>query len=516
MCNYHHYGGNKNISLNAAAAAAATTVVVVVVVPFSSFFLCLPVTGVSSFTTFSVSKSTSTPMTRRRVSSISSSSSSSLYSTLRENNSNNEFKKNKNQMDSETETEGDVSSVNDADADADDNTNLVPSLLSEYPSDHRTGYVSLIGAPNVGKSTLLNALLGTSLCVATSRPQTTRHAILGILNSHEFVHVDDHDSDPDPHSQVLFYDTPGVISDPAYKLQEGMMEAVKGALRDSDVWLIVTDPFCTPIPDDEMFQRIKMISQQDQHRQAGKRIIVAINKIDLVQEREAKRAQRAQKRAQTASDGDGKNYSSPPKDQKKEEEEIISIPLAVHKWRNILPTALAIVPLQASKGSQDPGVQALRTLLLGGPDVPSSFRNLGRPIQGMFSPGVQFIQNEEAKSLLPPCPPLYSGDELTDRNERFFTCEIIRATLFNNLGKELPYCCDVRIESFREPRPSDKQEIVRISAAIFVERDSQKGIVVGKGGAKIRSVGIDARKELEDFLQMKVHLELNVKVDKNW
>jgi len=126
------------------------------------------------------------------------------------------------------------------------------------------------------------------------------------------------------------------------------------------------------------------------------------------------------------------------------------------------------------------------------------------------------VTDEEAKAILPVGPPLYDEDALTDRSERFFASEIIRASLFGNLGKEIPYCCEVRIAQFIEPKPNEPKQVIKITADICVERDSQKGIVVGKGGQKIRDVGVDARKELEEFLQGKVHLSLHVKVDKDW
>lgn len=353
-----------------------------------------------------------------------------------------------------------------------------PSAASSHP--HRSGFLSLIGAPNMGKSTLLNALLSQTLCTVTPRPQTTRHAILGVLTSTE----------PDLPCQLCFWDTPGVIGDPAYRLQEGMMEAVKGAFVDSDVILVVTDLFGTVIPDDVMFQKLV---------QTDRKIIVAVNKVDL---------------AERVGEDD-------PEEATVDEAELrykrtVRISSAVQKWRKLLPQAIAVIPLTASNGGDDPGVVALRTLLLGGKDVPKAFRDLGRPVEGMFPDGKRTITDEEALGIIPEGPPLYGEDALTDRSERFFASEIIRAALFLNLGKEIPYCCEVRIAQFREPKPYDRKQVTRITADICVERISQKGIVVGKGGEKIRAVGVDARKELEDFLQGKVHLSLNVKVDKNW
>jgi GTP-binding protein Era len=387
----------------------------------------------------------------------------------------------------------------------------------EGQSVHRCGYVSIIGAPNMGKSTLLNALLQENLCVSTHRPQTTRHAILGILNSPSDIITSSSSSSTitEPYCQICFTDTPGVIQNPAYKLQEGMMEAVKSSFVDSDVVLVVTDLFSTPIPDDILFQKVQQVCETNQ-----KPVIAAINKIDLVD-----------RITHSSTVADNKNDNS--EDNKQHQSQYheietsteiqyylrtVTVADAIINWRSLLPNALAIVPLQASAGHEDVGVQALKSLLIGGPDVPQSFRNLGRPYEGMFRTGVKFIENDEACQLLPIGPKLYDVDTLTDRNERFFASEIIRGVLFCQFGKELPYCCEVIINEFKEPKKGkdDENPIVRIKATIMVERDSQKGILIGKNGVKIKEVGIDARVKLEEFLQDKVYLELNVKVDKNW
>lgn len=348
-------------------------------------------------------------------------------------------------------------------------------IPSAFPESYRCGYVSLVGAPNMGKSTLLNALISQDLCVATPRPQTTRHAILGILTT--------------PTCQICFTDTPGVIGDPAYKLQEGMMDAVRGAYRDGDVLVVVTDLFSTPIQDDALFEKV---------RDGRKAVVVVVNKIDLV-------------------DKVGRNKNKGGEDDGVvDEEKTVTVPDAVAKWRSLIPNSLAVIPVTATDGPDDVGVTALRTLLRGGPDVPAAFRALGRPIPGMFQEGKKTITDEEAKKLLPESPPLYGQDTLTDRTERFFASEIIRASLFRKLGKELPYCCEVKVTQFKEPRENDPKPVIRMKATIYVERESQKGIVVGKGGSKVKEVGTDARLHLEDFLQTKVHLDLSVKVDKNW
>jgi small GTP-binding protein len=313
----------------------------------------------------------------------------------------------------------------------------------------------------------MNALLETELCVATRRPQTTRHAILGVVT--------------ESNRQLCLVDTPGVIDEPAYKLQEGMMEAVMGAFHDADVLLVVTDLFSTPIPDDDLFGKIQ---------RSKKPILVVINKIDLA------------------------GHANP--EQNQAEGRTVSVEESVARWRSLLPQAVAILPISASKGPNDMGIDILRRILMGGEDVPAALRNLGRPIMGMFPEGLTTVTDEIAKELLPLGPPLYDVETLTDRSERFFSSEIIRASLFQNLSKEIPYCCEVRINSFKEPKRGDPKPVIHITASVVVERDSQKGIVVGKGGEIIKKVGIEAREKLEDFLQSQVYLELQVKVEKDW
>jgi len=368
----------------------------------------------------------------------------------------------------------------------------ISSQRIQNPS-HRSGFISIVGAANMGKSTLLNALLKQDLCVTTARPQTTRHAIRALLNTDDV--------------QLCLIDTPGVIDNPSYALQEGMMEAVKGAFRDADVILVVTDLFSTPIPDDELFGQVQKVCALDDERT----VIVVVNKIDLVH-----RVNKNKKKTTTESGGGSSSNKNEGGEGEEEEEKTITVPDAIARWRLLLPNALAIIPASASDGPNDAGVEALRKLLIGGPDVPKAFRDLGRPVQGMFREGVKTVEDEEAKNIIPLGPPLYDEDMLTDRTERFFASEIIRSVLFEKLGKELPYCCEVRVTEFKEPKPHDKKPIIRMMATIFVERDSQKGIVVGKGGQKVKDVGIVAREKLESFFQTKVHLDLSVKVDKDW
>jgi small GTP-binding protein len=279
-------------------------------------------------------------------------------------------------------------------AEDDDNSNLFSTLQEKFDyegrilapeDDFRCGFVSLIGAANMGKSTLLNALLEETLCTTTHRPQTTRHSILGVLTSEE------------QQVQLCFLDTPGVIEDPSYKLQEGMMEAVQGAFRSSDVILVITDMFSTPIPNDELFKKLNL---------CDKKKIVVINKIDLSDKVKNKSS-------------DAPTYhNADDEDAEQLYERTITVEDAVRNWRNLVPDAISIIPMSASEGPDNKGVVALRSLLFGGPDVPAAFRDLGKPIPGMFQPGVKFVENEEARKIIPSSPPLYDPETLTDRNTR--------------------------------------------------------------------------------------------------
>lgn len=340
-----------------------------------------------------------------------------------------------------------------------DETFAYPERL-EYRKDFRCGFVSILGAANMGKSTLLNALLGENLVIANARPQTTRHAILGLLTTDK--------------AQVCLVDTPGIIENPAYKLQEGMMEAVVGALQDADVLLVVTDVFSTPIPNDALLDRVQ---------RSDKPVIVVINKIDLAN-------RTVSSATETMSSSESPSSWTPEQ--------------AIAYWRQLLPRALAILPVCASHGPDDPGVQALRAILSGEPDIPKKLRNLGRPIPGMFTEELLHATRNDTPipPILPISPPLYDTDVLTDRTERFVASELIRVALFESLKKELPYCCEVQIQEFKEPRGNEK--MIRIVADVIVERDSQKIIVVGKNGEQIKKIGVLARRKLEDFLQSKV------------
>ena len=364
-------------------------------------------------------------------------------------------------------------------------------------SNHRCALVTILGLPNMGKSTLLNALLSDDLAIATNRPQTTRHAILGVMTT--------------DHSQICLTDTPGIIGNPAYRLQEGMMDAVNGAVRDCDVFLVVTDVYSggkMDSDDDDDDSLDKMGIGEDmlaRLQQAHRPVIVVVNKVDLV------------------ADSDESVYTNTP----------VKAIQTIQKWRSVLPDAFAIIPTCAANGPDDQGVVALRSLLLANDpdvDVGAAIRNLGRPVAGMFPANSRGMPtNEDAKAILPLGPPLYHADFFTDRTDRFCASELIRETLFESFKKEMPYCCEVRIETFDESKryldedsPSGSnnnkknKSMIRIGAVILVERDSQKGIVVGKGGQKIKDVGMDARKKLQAFFGVKIFLDLRVKVDKNW
>ncbi len=278
---------------------------------------------------------------------------------------------------------------------------------------HKSGFVNIIGNPNVGKSTLMNALVGERLSIITSKAQTTRHRILGIVNGDDF--------------QIVFSDTPGILR-PSYKLQESMMNFVRGALTDADVLLYVTD---TVEQDDERAAEIV-----GRIRRSGTPTLVVINKIDL-------------------------------SDQTRLE-------ALVEKWHAKLPDA-AIIPVSARE---------------------------------RFNIDVLF---DRILALLPEGEAYYPKDTLTDKTLRFFASEIIREKILTNYDKEIPYCCEIVIDAYKE-----EPQIDRISAVIYVARDSQKGILIGHKGEKLKKVGRQAREDLEDFLQKKVFLQLFVKVSDDW
>ena len=280
---------------------------------------------------------------------------------------------------------------------------------------HRSGFVNIVGNPNVGKSTLMNALVGERLSIITSKAQTTRHRILGIVNGEDF--------------QMVYSDTPGVLS-PNYRLQEKMLEFSRSALVDADVLLYVTDVTDSADRNADFLTKVKHMAS------AGTRVFLIINKIDLTTQE--------------------------------------TLENLVAFWHAQLPEA-EIFPISA---------------------------------QERFGVAQLF---DAIKEALPEGPAFFPKDQLTDKSERFFVNEIIREKILLNYDKEIPYSVEVEVESFQE-----EDDIIRISAVIYCERDSQKGIIIGKAGAALKRVGSQARKDIEEFFQKQVFLQLFVKVDRDW
>jgi GTP-binding protein Era len=277
---------------------------------------------------------------------------------------------------------------------------------------HQSGFISIIGNPNVGKSTLMNALVGTDLSIITSKAQTTRHRILGIVNG--------------PHFQMVLSDTPGVIK-PAYEMQNSMMNFVKEALVDADVLIYMVTVDETELKDEKLFERIKKSKAP---------LFVLINKIDL------------------------------------SSQELVEKTVA--HWQSIFPKA-RVCPISA--------------------------------LTGFFIPELLELMIE----LLPDSPHYFPKDQLTDKPERFFVNESIREQILQRYDKEIPYAVEVSTEEFHE-----SPKIIKIRSVIMVERETQKGILIGHKGSALKNVGIGARKSLQDFFGKKIHLELYVKVSKNW
>lgn len=278
---------------------------------------------------------------------------------------------------------------------------------------HKAGFVNIVGNPNVGKSTLMNDLVGERISIITSKAQTTRHRIMGIVNTPEY--------------QIVYSDTPGVLK-PKYKLQESMLEFSEGALTDADVLLYVTDVVEDAEKNKDFLDRVAREKVP---------VLLVINKVDLL----------------------------------KGNEELEAL---IARWHERLPNA-EIFPVSAKEHF--------------------NVDNLKRRIE----------------ELLPVSPPFFGKDALTDKPARFFVTEIIREKLLLNYDKEIPYSTEVLVEKFEE-----KDNSIHIMAVIYVERDSQKGIIIGKGGEKIKKVGIQARQDIETFFDKKVFLELFVKVEKDW
>jgi GTP-binding protein Era len=277
---------------------------------------------------------------------------------------------------------------------------------------HKAGFVNIIGNPNVGKSTLMNALVGERLSIITSKAQTTRHRILGIVNEEDY--------------QIVFSDTPGIIQ-PAYELQSSMMDFVKTAFEDADVLIYMVEIGEKELKDEKLFEKI---------RKTEIPVILLLNKIDR-------------------SDQD-------------------TVEREMKFWNEKLPNA-RIYPISALENFN---------------------------VQGL---------KEEIVRLLPESPPYFPKDQLTDKPERFFVNETIREKILLLYKKEVPYAVEIETESFKE-----EENIIRIRSVIMVERDTQKGILIGHKGSALKKVGTEARKDLEKFLGKKIFLELYVKVNKNW
>jgi GTP-binding protein Era len=277
---------------------------------------------------------------------------------------------------------------------------------------HKSGFVSIIGNPNVGKSTLMNALVGKELSIITDKVQTTRHRILGIINGDDF--------------QMVLSDTPGVIK-PAYEMQNSMMNFVKEALVDADILVYLVSPEELELKDEVLFEKIKKTKGP---------LLILINKIDLITQEELEKS--------------------------------------VAHWQNVFPLA-SVYPISALRGFF---ISELLNILI---------------------------------AILPNSPAYFPKDQLTDKPERFFVNEAIREMILKRYSKEIPYSVEVITEEFIE-----NNKIIKIRSIIMVERETQKGIIIGHKGSALKRVGIGARKSLEKFFGKKIHLELYVKVSKNW
>lgn len=280
-------------------------------------------------------------------------------------------------------------------------------------NQHKAGFVNIVGNPNVGKSTLMNDLVGERVSIITSKAQTTRHRIMGIVNTPEY--------------QIVFSDTPGVLA-PKYKLQESMLGFSEGALTDADILLYVTDVVEDPTKNADFLAKVAKEKVP---------VLLVINKIDLV----------------------------------KDQAELESI---VTRWKELLPNA-EVFPTSAKEHFNVANLMA------------------------------------RIVELLPESEPYFGKDALTDKPARFFVTEIIREKILLNYDKEVPYSTEVIVEKFEESEKS-----IHIMAVIYVERDSQKGIIIGRGGSMLKRVGTEARKDIEKFFGKSVYLEMFVKVEPNW
>ncbi len=290
---------------------------------------------------------------------------------------------------------------------------------------HKAGFVNIVGNPNVGKSTLMNQLVGERISIATFKAQTTRHRIMGIVNT--------------PDMQIVFSDTPGVLK-PNYKLQESMLAFSESALQDADVLLYVTDVVENPEKNMDFLEKVQKMTIP---------VILLINKIDELTS-DASTTSKSSNTSQTR------------------------LTAIVDKWHTLLPNA-EILPISA---------------------------------KNKFGTDMLLKRIQE---LLPESPAYFDKDQLTDKPARFFVSEIIREKILLYYDKEIPYSVEVRVESFKETEKN-----IHINAIIYVERDSQKGIIIGHQGIALKKVSTEARKALEKFFQKPIYLETFVKVDKDW
>ena len=284
--------------------------------------------------------------------------------------------------------------------------------MGEQTKRHRAGFVNIIGNPNVGKSTLMNALVGEKLSIVTAKAQTTRHRIMGIVNGDDY--------------QIVYSDTPGILK-PNYRLQQSMMNFVDTAIGDADIILYVTDTVEKGDKNDEYISKLQRIDCP---------VVLVINKIDI-----------------------------------SDQAQVLEL---MNWWKEQLPKAIIFPASAQEKFNLD---------------------NIFDAIVGN----------------LPEAPAWYDKDVFTDKNLRFFASEIVREKIFLNYKEEIPYSCEVVVEEFKEGA-----ERYDISAVIYVMRDTQKGIIIGKGGQSLKKVGTQARIDMEDFFQKKVFLSLYVKVDPDW
>ncbi len=283
---------------------------------------------------------------------------------------------------------------------------------------HKSGFVNIIGNPNVGKSTLMNAMVGERMSIITAKPQTTRHRIIGILSSDDY--------------QIVFSDTPGIIKDPLYKMQEAMNRFVKSSFDDADLLMFVTEVNEKYKEDDPIIENLKNLDIPK---------FLIINKIDIVDSNRV---------------------------------------VQLIKWWNDKIDFKETIPISALKKIS---IDTLSGLIL---------------------------------NNLPEAPPYYPKDQLTDKPERFFVSEIVREKIMELYHQEIPYSTEVHVESFKETKTKDGKPIVNIHAYIYVARETQKMIILGKKGTAIKRLGTQARISIEAWLESKVYLELHVKVKDNW